>query len=98
MRSDIGRHESLNVKALLNLETDSRNECKCAYVSVRVTCVTKGSIRGTMPSSMVRAIASRHVAPAIAMLQLSSPSRSSCSAVIKGREGSRKRDGQNEGQ
>jgi hypothetical protein len=60
--------------------------------------VTKGSIRGTMPSSIVRAIASRHVAPAIAMLQLSSPSRSSCSAVIKGREGSRKRNGQNEGQ
>ena len=60
--------------------------------------MTKGSIRGTMPSSIVRAIASRHVAPAIAMLQLSSPSRSSCSAVIKGREGSRKRDGRNEGQ
>jgi hypothetical protein len=29
-----GRHESLNVKALLNLETGSRSECKCAYVSV----------------------------------------------------------------
>ena len=37
------------------------------------TCVTKGKIRGTMASSIVRAMASKHVAPAIAMFQLSSP-------------------------
>lgn len=46
-------------------------------VCVCVTCVTKGNMSGTMPSSIVRAIASRHVAPAMEMLQLSSPSRSS---------------------
>ena len=37
------------------------------------TCVTKGKISGTIASSIVRAMASKHVAPAIAMFQLSSP-------------------------
>ena len=49
----------------------------CQFSALTLTCVTKGRISGTMLSSIVRAIASRHVAPAIAMFQLSSPSLSS---------------------